>query len=453
MPHKPIWTEGLLLSQHHFQQQDQYHEGLLRDRLQAVTHYDWGVTELDIDDRALHAGQFRLRNLAAIWPDGTSIRCGEGMSDPAPAPRSFEAMFPADAAKLEVFVGLAHDTTSGVLAAEDEAGLAKRYLRAVQRVPDLNSGSSPQEVECARPNLRIFFGGERQDGFTTLRIAELVRQSNGQPMIRDNYVPPILHVSAAPFLMNGLRRVYTGITSRQRELATDRRQRQAGAIDFHATDARKFWLLHTLNGAIPTLGHLIETARVHPEELYLALVGLAGRLCSFAPDVDPTSFPKFNYLELGVGFEELFARVLSLLSGGIEQPYIEIGLEHRPDGMFIGRLPDPNIAAHEMFVAVKSNMAEALVRERVPAVLKMASWNQIYEVVKQARHGVRTEIEWNPSGALPLKPGVCFFRVRREGPFWEEVARSSTLALYLPVDADWNGTSLSMYAIEPARLR
>ncbi len=44
MPRKPIWTEGLLVSQHHFQQQDQYIEALLSERLRAVTHYDWGVS-------------------------------------------------------------------------------------------------------------------------------------------------------------------------------------------------------------------------------------------------------------------------------------------------------------------------------------------------------------------------------------------------------------------------
>ena len=79
MPNKPSWTEGILLSQHHFQQQDRYHESLLRDRLQAITHYDWGVTELELDDRGLASGQFKVRRFAAIWPDGTSGAGSIGM--------------------------------------------------------------------------------------------------------------------------------------------------------------------------------------------------------------------------------------------------------------------------------------------------------------------------------------------------------------------------------------
>src|SRR5204862_449764 len=112
---------------------------------------------------------------------------------------------------------------------------------------------SPQEIEIARPNLRIFFGGERQDGFETIRIAELVRRPNGQPMVRDNYVPPVLHIGAAPFITGGLQRVLAAVTARQRQLASERKQRQTGTVDFHATDARRFWLLHTLNGALPVL--------------------------------------------------------------------------------------------------------------------------------------------------------------------------------------------------------
>jgi predicted component of type VI protein secretion system len=86
-------------------------------------------------------------------------------------------------------------------------------------------------------------------------------------------------------------------------------------------------------------------------------------------------------------------------------------------------------------------------------LLKVADWKHIVEVVKQARHGVRAEVEWNPSSSLPLKPGVCFFRLRREGPFWEEIAKSGTLALYLPSDADWKDAWLGAYAVDPTYLR
>lgn len=449
MPNKPVWSEGLLLSQHHLQQQDRYHEALLRDRLRAITHYGWGVTELAIDERGFAAGQFQLRRFAAIWPDGTSIACGEGTEVAAPPPRPL----PADALRTEVFLGLAYELEgTALVGTEDDPGM-RRYVRTSRQVLDVNTGGSPQEVDWARPNLRVFFGGERQEGFATIRVAVILREANGVFRIQDTFVPPVLDFKVAPFLENGLRRILASVVARQVQLAGERRQRQSGAIDFHATEVRKFWLLHTLNGVIPRLQHLLDTPSVHPEEMYVTLVSLAGELASFSPDADPTQLPKFNYLELGEVFEQLFAVVLRLLPGGIERSYVEIGLEHRPDGMFIGKIPDKGLLDQELFVAVNANMTDALVRERVPAILKVASWSQIYDIVKHARHGVRVEIEWNPTAALPVKPGVCFFRVRREGPFWDDISRSSTVALYLPVDGEWAGATIALYAVPPTHAR
>lgn len=447
MPRKPIWTEGLLVSQHHFQQQDQYFETLVHDRLQSVTHYDWGVTDLKIDERGFAAGQFRLQRFAAIWADGASIACGEGTSIPAPAPRDL----PADGVHVDIYVGLS-PATDTALVAMDGAGV-RRYSREVHVVADTNSGGASQELEWARPNLQILFGNERRDGFVTIRVAELVRNEAGQFVPLDTRIPPVLYLRAAPFLEAGVRRVLANIQARQKQLSAERRQRRAGSVEFHTSEVRKFWLLHTINGVIPELNHLLDTGRVHPEEAYVVLARLAGMLTSFSTDVEPSDLPKFNYLELGETFEALFATVLRLLPGGLEQSYTEIPLEHRPDGMFIGRLADPKLLSNEFFVAVKANLAEALVRERVPGVLKMASWNQIYEVVKHARHGVRTAIEWNPSGALPIKPGLCFFRVAREGSYWDDVSKSATVALYLPADGDWAGAELSLYAVDAAHLR
>ncbi len=449
MPNKPVWTEGLLLSQHHIQQQDRYHEQLLADRLRIVSHYDWGISELEIDERGFAAGEFRLRRLAAVWPDGTSVACGEGSDMPVPPPRAL----PPDVVKVQVSIGLAHESDGTAVVGHEHEPSVRRYLRDVRSVVDVNTGGSAQEVEWARPNLRVFFGNERSEGFATIRIAELLRQENGQFKVLDTYIPPVTCLAAAPFLAAGVQRTLANLVARQQQLSSERRQRQSGAVDFHVSEIRKFWLLHTLNGTIPMLTHLLDTARSHPEEAYVVLAHLAGQLCSFSADVEPSAIPKFNYLDLGEVFEALFAIVLRLLPGGIERPYVEIGLEHRPDGMFIGKFADRALVGHDLFVAVRANLAEALVRDRVPAVLKMASWSQVYDVVKQARHGVRVENDWNPSGALPIKPGVCFFRVRKDGPHWDDVSKSLTVALYLPVDPEWAGTTLQLFALPPAAQR
>jgi type VI secretion system protein ImpJ len=451
---KPLWTEGLFVSQQHFQAQDLYHETLLRERLAAVRRFDWGVLELEVDERLLQAGQFRLQRLEAVWPDGLVVRCGGQSETPTPEARSFEGVFAPEAPYLDVYAGLASETSAGgnVSTPGEPGALHRRFSRSIQIVDDFNAGGTPQEIEVATPNLRILFGTEPRERLATVHVAQLVRQAGGRVIVRDNFVPPVLRISAAPFVTSGLHRVLGALISRQRELASARKQRNVANIEFHFTDARRFWLLHTLNTAIPRLSHLLNV-KAHPEEVYTALLELVGQLCTFAPDADPSTLPPFNYSELGDVFEQLFAKVLSLLSIDSVPTYVDVPLERRQDGMFVGRIPERRLVNHEFFVSVQSALPEAVVRERVPQLLKVASWGHIYDVVKQMREGVRAEVEWHPSSALPLKPGICFFRLVRHGPFWEEIAKTSTIALYIPIDADWRETLLNVYAISPEYLR
>ncbi|MGH7440191.1 MAG: type VI secretion system baseplate subunit TssK [Polyangiaceae bacterium] len=454
MLRKPIWTEGLLVSQHHFQALDAYHEELLRERIASARRFEWGILDIEVDERLLQSGQFRLSRFAAVWPDGTVVRCGGSGEPPTPEPRAFDAVFDAAAAHLGVFVGMAAAGASPANVADPGGGPGqRRFARISEMARDFNDGGAPQEIDLAIPNVRVFFSPEPHENVARLPVAQLVRQPGGRVIVRDNFVPPTLQISAAPFLAAGLHRILGAMTARQRELAAGRKQRHSTSIEFHFTDARRFWLLHTLNASIPVLAHYLHVKRVHPEEAYLALASLVGQLSTFAPDADPASIPAFDYTALGDVFESLFARVLSLLALDSTPPYTEIPLEHRQDGMFVGKIPEARIANHALFVGVAAGLPEPTIRERAPQLLKIASWTHIYDVVKQARHGVRAEVEWSPSSVLPLKPGLCFFRIRQEGPYWEEIVKTLTLALYVPVDAEWRGASLSVFAVDPAYLR
>lgn len=449
---KPVWAEGQFVSQHQFQAQDRYHEGLLHDRIVGIRRFGWGLTRLEVDERLLQSGQFGLRRLTAIWPDGLVVDAGGPKGEQLPAPRPFEPHMKENDAPLDVLVGVTNEGGANVPAL-GEAIAAQRYARVVTTVDDFNTGGSPQEVEFAAPNLRLVFGPERRERMATLPIAQLVRQSDGKIVLRDTFIPPVLRITAAPFLTSSLRRVIGAMTARQKELVAGRKQRSPSNVEFHFTDARRFWLLHTLNSSIGVLTHLLDCEDVHPEEVYLAMVQLIGALSTFSTGVDPLTLPKFNYVQLGDVFEALFAHVVAMVSIDSAPSYVEVPLERRPDGMFVGKLPEARIANHEFFVSVKSGLPESLVRERVPQLLKVAGWRHITEVVKQARHGVRAEVEWTPSSALPIKPGLCFFRLRREGAFWEEVAKSSTIALYMPNDDDWRDVWVNVYALDPSLAR
>lgn len=447
---KPIWTEGLFVTQHHLQRQDRYHEGLLHERLHAAQAYPWGVTALEIDERALGNGQLRVRELVAVLADGTPIACSDAAGD-VPPPRQIESAFPPHLSRLPVSVGIAHerDNAPNILPEERAAQLV-RFVEQKARVTDFNTGTDEHDMAWARPTVRLLLGDENREAFDAIQIAELGRNPSGAIVLRESYVPPVLRVGASPYLVDRFRRVLTAMTSRQRSLMASRRQRTAAAIDFQASDVAKFWLLDALNESIPVITHVADHGTTHPEEAYLALARLIGRLCTMAVDGDPATLPKFNYLSLGEVFEPMFARALALIDTVIADRFTQIPLDRRDDGMHLGQVQDPTVLRQELFLSASSaTIGEADIRDRLPKLSKIASWNQVGPLLNSALNGARLELEYRPPGALPIKPGVVIFRLHKTPEFWPDIQGTGTIALYHPLGP---AIDLALYAVDPQNL-
>ena len=71
---KVLWTEGLFLQPHHFQQADRYTESLVAGLARRVAPYAWGVNKLEIDEEVLKFGQFAITSCSGLTPDGTVFR-------------------------------------------------------------------------------------------------------------------------------------------------------------------------------------------------------------------------------------------------------------------------------------------------------------------------------------------------------------------------------------------
>jgi type VI secretion system protein ImpJ len=450
-PRKLVWTEGLFVTQHHFQQLDRYHEWLVSERLRTALPYDWGVLEIEVDDRALAAEQFKLNRLVAVLPDGSPLEHGEAIGDPIP-PRAFGSAFPAQVRTLDVYVAITHESDNMPnVDVDGKGGGSLRYVRDQSTVLDVNSGVGEHAIQYARPNVVVLFGDERKDAFDAIRVAQITRSASGVPTLRETFVPPILRVSASQYLTGRFRRLLGTMTGKQRTLAESRRQRTAAAVEFQASDAAKFWLLNALNLSIPGIAHVVDDGTDHPRFAYLRLAELIGQLCTFAVDGDPTTIPKFNYLELGDVFEPMFDRAHKLLDAVLAERYVEIPLTKREDGMFLGQITDSNLLRYTFFLAAAGSVPEAQLRDKMPKLTKMASWSQIGAILNSAVNGLKMELEYTPPGALPIKPGVVFFRVARTPEFWTDVAGTGTIAIYQPIDPQ--GVTLHLYAVDPTNLQ
>ena len=64
------WHEGMLLSQHHFQQNDLRNFRVIANQIRLLSSNHFGVRHLRIDTVALSEGIYRIKEIEAVFPDG-----------------------------------------------------------------------------------------------------------------------------------------------------------------------------------------------------------------------------------------------------------------------------------------------------------------------------------------------------------------------------------------------
>lgn len=445
---KVIWNEGMLLSPQHFQQWDNYYESLLNARLRSVMPYEWGVLDLQLSNEAVTNGKVELERCSAVMPDGLLVNVPR--ADAAPAPRFIEGHFPFDAETLDVYLAIPAKRAGAAnyQANGGQPNQLLRYWQEAETVADEVTGRAEQQIAVAGNNLRLLFGDEPRDGYSAVKVVELARTTTGQVAISDKYVPPTLDIAASPWLINMLHEMVEILITKSSSLGEQRRQRRASLADFTTSEVAVFWLLHTVNSAIPTLSHLFRTHLVHPERLYVEMAELAGKLMTFVTDRHPKDIVRYDHTNLYVTFSRLAAELRFLLETVIPTRCVQIPLEKVRESLYAGRVEDRQLLdTAGFYLAVSAQVPEVQLIERVPRVIKVSSRDTIDIVIGSALPGVALAHASPPPAPVPVRPRFHYFALERHGVHWERIQGSKALAVYVP--EEFSDEKVEMYAVKP----
>jgi type VI secretion system protein ImpJ len=443
-----VWNEGMLLTPHHFQQWDNYHEDQLNSRLNSVMPYGWGILDLQINNEAIANGLFDLIRCRMVMPDGLHLNIPQ--VDAAPDARPVEGHFSPELEKLDVHlaipakrVGAANFQTSG-----GERIPTVRYWQEPGIVVDETTGQNEQQLPFARNNLRILFGSELREGYSAIKIAELERTATGQLKISENYIPPVLNITASSWLVNMLRQLVEILITKSSSLGDKRRQRAASLADFTTSEVAVFWLLNTVNSSLPGLAHLFRTPMVHPERLYSEMIQLAGKLTTFAIEHHPKDIVRYEHRDLYFTFSQLSAQIRELLELVIPDRCVPIPLEKTRESLYVGRVQDERLLKEAAFYfGIRSQVPESKLIERVPIVIKIGSRDVIDAIIGSGLPGVTMRHASPPPAPIPTRVGFHYFALDSIGPFWEAIRGSQTLAVYVP--DEFPDEKVEMYAVKP----
>lgn len=449
-----VWSEGMLMCPQHLQQQDLFLEATLASRLAGVSPYDYGVAALGIDEGELSGGVLKVSEFVGVLSGGLPVDVGKGEAGGPPA-RPIEDHFPSTATALEVYLAVptAREGIPNYQDAVDDSASA-RYRVMNRPVPDLTIAKTEQIIGFGRPNLTLLFSGEDRNDFETLKIAEVVRDSGGGFALSNNYIPPCLYVSGSKVLASYTQDLLSAMLAKQRALSDARRQVDAAAVEFTSQDITRFLLLNALNGAIPVFRHIAENKRISPLSTYLAWSQLAGHLTSFSSEVDPSSFAPFSFNDLRSTFEPLKRDIDKMLGVLVRDRCIDVPLEARPDGVWLGQLKDKRLLDCERFVlAVESGTPQQETANRLPKLSKIASWKQIGPIVQGALPGAPLKSTHRPPPEVPVRPKLVYFMVDTTDRYWRQVLSERTVAIYLPPPFDPKKAKITLMGIPERNAR
>jgi type VI secretion system protein ImpJ len=443
-----VWSEGLLLTPQHLQQQTLYHQGVLLSRLDALERLNWGVLEVAIEARELLGLQVRVSRFSGVMPDGLALDLEE--DDPElPPSRPVEGHFPPGQASLEIFLAVPRENPNG----ENYSKSGETPLRfSIDRRLARDMAGSGQEVEVSygRHNLFILFGDEPREDFICLKVAELVRDDTGALLVSEPYIPPCLRISASPFIAAGLKRIYSLMTNRYKSLADARRQTGQSSIEFTAIDVTRFLLLSTVGGFIPVVKHLIDQPDISPRDAFLLLSQFGGQLATFSVDVDPAKIATFSYTDLRSTYETLFARLIYMLQATVKEHCITLVLQSREDGMHVGQFQDGDMArCTTFFMAVRGELPEKQLATQLPRLSKIASWADVNNILNAATPGAAVEPSFRPPPEISIKAGFVYFAISTENVYWRNIIKNRNIAVYLPLMFNPAKTQVHLLGIPP----
>lgn len=447
-----VWSEGMLMCPQHLQQQDLFFEATLAARLAAVSPHDWGVVSMTIDEGELASGTFKLSAFTGVLSGGLPLEIAAGEPG-GPSARPIADQFPSTATTLEVYLAVpaAREGIPNYQDAIDDSASARYRIRN-RPVPDLTVAKTEQIIGFGRPNVTLLFGHESREDFESVKIAEVVRDATGGFNLSKSYIPPCLKLSGSSVLQARLQDLLSVMLAKQRALADARRQVDAAAVEFTSQDITRYLLLNALSSYIPLVRYIVETPSTSTLSAYLTLLQLGGALTTFTGDIDPSTFPRFVYTDLRSSFDELLAKIGTMLGATVRERCIVVPLEARHDGMWIGQLKDERLPRCPQFVlAVESDNPQQDVANRLPKLSKIASWKQINQIVRAATPGVPLVVTHRPPPEVPVRPRQVYFLLGTDDPYWRAVATERTVAIYLPPPFDPSKAKITLMGIPERR--
>ncbi len=437
---KVVWSSGMFLQPHHFQQETRYLERLVDARARCVSPFAWGFSDLQLDEGLLALGKIGIARAAGMLPDGTPFSMPQ--LDPLPLPLALPDDVKGELICLALPVqreGL-NEFDYGDAAAD---GLS-RFEAVQEDVRDNTSASDePATIQTGRLRLRLVRAKEAGDAYALLGVAQVTdRRADGQVILDRTYLPAQVALDATKQLSASVSLLHGLVRQRAQALAA-----RMGQLSHGVSELADFLMLQTLNRNEPVFAQHAATPNAHPRELHRDCLRLAGDLATLASSARrPPEFPPYRHDDLRGCTAPLFDVLRGMLSAVLEQNAVQIDLVDRKNGYRTAVVNDMELLRNASFVlAINAQMPGEQLRQRFPAQTKIAPPEKVRGLVEQALPGIALQALPVAPRQLPFHAGHFYFELDRGSELWKQLEKTGNLAMHIA--GDFPGLELELWAI------
>jgi type VI secretion system protein ImpJ len=440
---KVIWSEGLFLRPHHFQQLERHLEALLEARLAGFgAQAQSGFLRIEIDPALLLQGKVQVASAAGLFPDGTPFEL------PAPACLLEPFDVPEGTRDQVIHLGVMLRRASSKTVALDAraTGAPRTRYAAVDATIADNVAGFDGEAELKVGALQLSLGTqETQRGtMATLPVARVVERQASRGVVLDpKFVPPLLDVAAHPVARGWLEELHGLVRQRAEALAGRMVHAAAGGV----ADTADFLLLLACNRFEPLLAQLRQVAPLHPQHLYCEMLRMAGECATFGRESRRVpELPLYRHLALAECFGPVMEEIRRALAAVIDPSVVRIPLRDIGKGVYRADVPDARLVSSGFFVlAAAAQVSVDRLRAAIPMQVKIGPPEKLRDMVMLNLPGIELESLQYPPRQIPFHANFSYFQLDKSNALWQAIEVSRAMGLY--VAGDLPGLDMQLWVV------
>jgi type VI secretion system protein ImpJ len=428
-----VWSEGMFLAPHHFQQQRRYFEDSIHFSTEALRFEPYGFAGCSLDAEALRNGTLSLQHARGMFPDGLVFQMPD--YDPLPEARAIADLFPPTREKVTVFLVIPEHDPAGPNCAESQDRETRvRYLAETRPVRDETTGGDEKPVQIGRKNFSLLLDTESSEGLLGMPVAVIMRDGAGHFVFDPDFIPPLTTIAASERMMHLLLRLIEILDDKSSGLFSESPATAKNSwAEYSTRDVAQFWLLHTVNSALAPLREAYAGHRAHPEQVYIEMLRLAGSLCTFAMESHPRDLPLYRHTDLAGCFGALDHHIRVHLETVAPINVISLPISKSADCYYEGAIGDQRCLDNARWIfSIRCSSGDVEVMSKTPRLVKVCSKLFVPKLVERALPGMTLTHMSAPPPAISARIGAHHFSIDRSGPCWDHIVQTRQVGIYIP---------------------